>query len=922
MTETLSSSTTTAAPTRWWALDPEAVGAELGTDLTTGLSTAEVGARQARYGSNTLTAQAPPSVWAVVFQQVRDPMNIMLIAVAAVSVAIQQGSTALIVGFLVVLNVVIGARQEMLARKSVDALATMQEPQSRVRRDATLVQVPARELVPGDVVELEAGDIVPADGRLVRTATMETQEAALTGESAPIGKDVTTLADDDVPLGDRANMAFQNTSVTRGTGTMVVTATGMTTQIGTIATLLSSVEKTKSPLQRELDKLTKVLGVIAWSAVAVIVAIGIARGQSPSDLLFLATAVAISAIPTGLPTFVQAMLAYGARQLADAKAVVANLNDVETLGATSSINSDKTGTLTLNEMTVTALYTVGQHFTVEGSGYGKTGRILQAAGKEAPDLTPLAYGLCLASDATVSDDGDVIGDPTEAALVVLAAKLGIDAEESRRTYPRVAEVPFDSAYKFMATAHWLPWRGDHTLVEVVKGGPDVVLERCTTALAGPGQVVPLADMRADIEAEMSRLAEQGLRTLAFATRFLTPADEAGITADPMSYVQELVFVGLVGIVDPLRPTAKVAVEIALKAGIEVRMITGDHAVTASAIGAQLGLGPGAISGPELARLTDDELLERLPNLHVFGRVTPEDKLRLVQLMQKEGLVVAMTGDAVNDAAAIKQADIGVAMGSGSEVTKQAARLVLTDDNFSTLVHAVELGRSIYQKITAYIRFQMSQLIGLVILFLAASLFDIADGVAMTPMMVLFLNFFVCVFPVIAIMLDPVGPGIMDRAPRDPTQGISNAHAVRRWLLYGFVLFAASAIPLVAGPDTPSPDHATASMTMAFVIMGLGSVLSGLVLRREPDSGLAAPLLTAIKVLSIPVILVVLATELNFLQGWLTTQSLSGPQWLACLGLALLLPIVAEVDKVIMRRRSAAPPVLDPQVAVSPTRARA
>ena len=307
---------------------------------------------------------------------------------------------------------------------------------------------------------------------------------------------------------------------------------------------------------------------------------------------------------------------------------------------------------------------------------------------------------------------------------------------------------------------------------------------------------------------------------------------------------------------------------------------------------------------------------------MFGRVTPEDKLRLVELMQREGLVVAMTGDAVNDAAAIKRADIGVAMGSGSEVTKQAARLVLTDDNFSTLVHAVELGRSIYQKITAYIRFQMSQLIGLVVLFLAASAFDVADGVAMTPMMVLFLNFFVCVFPVIAIMLDPVGPGIMDRPPRDPTQGISNRHAVSRWILYGLILSIVSAVPLVAGPDTPVANQPTASMTMAFVVLGLGSILSGLVLRREPESGLAAPLLTAVKVLSVPTVLVVLATELDFLQRWLTTQSLSGGQWLACLGLALVLPIVAELDKALMRRRAAAPRLLDPQEAVSPVRARA
>lgn len=913
---------TSGNDTRWWALSADEVARALGTDPRTGLSGGEVGMRQRQYGPNTLTAQAPPSVWSVLLGQLRDPMNLMLVAVAVVSLVIGQFSTAAIVGFLVLLNVVIGTRQEMQARKSVDALATMQEPMSKVRREGAVALVPAHELVPGDVVELEAGDIVPADGRLVRTATMETQEAALTGESAPIGKATDPLADEDVPLGDRANMAFQNTAVTRGTGTLLVTATGMTTQIGHIATLLSSVEKTKSPLQRELDALTKVLGAIAWSAVALIVVIGVLRGDPIGDLLFLATAVAISAIPTGLPTFVQAMLAYGAKQLAAAKAIVANLADVETLGATSAINSDKTGTLTLNEMTVTALWLGGRHYTVEGAGYAKTGRILSPAGAEVPDLTPLAYGLCLASDALVSDAGDVVGDPTEAALVVLAAKLGVDAEESRRTYPRVAEVPFDSAYKFMATAHWMPWRDQpRVLIEVVKGGPDVVLQRCTHALAAPGRFVDIAELRPAIDAEQDRLAQSGLRTLAFAVRILTPADEAGLVADPMAYVQQLVFVGMVGIMDPLRPSAKVSVEIAHRAGIDVRMITGDHAVTASAIGSDLGLPPGAISGAELARMTDDELLARLPDLHVFGRVTPEDKLRLVQLMQRQGLVVAMTGDAVNDAAAIKQADIGVAMGSGSEVTKQAARLVLTDDNFSTLVHAVELGRSIYQKITAYIRFQMSQLIGLVLLFLLATIADVNGGVALTPMMVLFLNFFVCVAPVIAIMLDPVGPEIMSRPPRDPKQGIGNRHAISRWVLYGVVLCLATAVPLVAGPDELSTDAPSASMTMAFVVMGLGSTLSGLVLRREPESGLLPPVLSAVKVLTVPVLLVVLATELDFLQGWLTTQSLTSPQWFAAIGLALLLPVVAEVDKAFMRRRRATPAPLTPQEAVSPVRAR-
>ena len=886
-----------------------------------GLSAGEAKARLATYGRNEITAEKPPSLLAVAAVQLRDPMNIMLVAVAIVSLVIGQVSTGILVGLLVVLNVVLGARQEMKAQASVDALSKLQVPQTRVLRDGSLLLVAATEVVPGDIVQVEAGDIVPADGRILRSATLETQEAALTGESAPISKDSAVIEGPKVGLGDRANMLFQNTSVTRGTGTMVVTATGMATQMGQIATMLTSVDRTRSPLQKELDSLTKVLGVVAWSAVALIVAVGLVRDLPASEVLLLGTAMAISAIPTGLPTFVQAMLSYGAKQLAAAKAVVKSLTDVETLGATSAINTDKTGTLTMNEMMVSTIYAAGEWFTVEGSGYGKSGAILSVAGAPVPDFTRLAYGMVLDSDATVSDDGAVVGDPTEAALVVLAAKLGIDAEETRRTYPRLAEVPFDSEYKFMATFHDVELDGVRHLVALVKGGPDVVLARCTTSGAPLlGTPVPMDDARADIEAANARMGEKGLRVLAFAVRVLTEDQRPAIEADPMSLVSDLSFVGMVGIIDPLRPEAKAAVETALRAGIDVRMITGDHAVTAQAIGETLGLGAGAISGAELQAMSDEELERRLPELHVFGRVAPEDKLRLARVMQGQGMIVAMTGDAVNDAAALKQADIGVAMGSGSEVTKQAGRMILTDDNFGTLVHAVELGRTIYAKIVSYVRYQMTQLLSLVLLFVTATIFNINSGVALTPLMVLFLNFFVSVFPVWVIAVDPGDPDVMNRPPRDPKIPLTNRPAVIRWIFYGSVMFLVGLVPLVFGPDTLRTDAPSASMTMCFVVLGLSTIFSGLVMRRDPGSGLTEPILHAVRILAIPVVLLVLATTVGFLQQALLTQALTGPQWLICIGLALIAPIVVEIDKWIRRRARPVDVRGDIEASVLPSRA--
>ncbi|MCU0262198.1 MAG: cation-translocating P-type ATPase [Candidatus Nanopelagicales bacterium] len=906
-------------PRSWFNKPVEDVVAAFGSDAESGLSAAEAAGRVASYGPNVIAAEPSPSVWAVALVQLKDSMNLMLIAVTGVSMLIQEWSTAMIVAFLVVLNVVMGTQQEMKARASVDALAKMTTPQAKVVRGGTLVQVSATDLVPGDIVTLESGDIVPADGRLIRSATLETQEAALTGESAPISKDPSTIDRDEVALGDRTNMLFQNTSVTRGTGAMVVTETGMGTQMGQIATMLSAVAPSRSPLQNELDALTKVLGAIAWVAVAIIVGLGLYRGQDLDQVLLLGVAMAISAIPTGLPTFVQAMLAYGAKELAEAKAIVKNLTDVETLGATSAINSDKTGTLTMNEMMVRTLYMRGHWYTVAGEGYAKTGAVRAAVGDTTPEFTKLAYGLTLCSDATVSDDGAVIGDPTEAALVVLAAKLGVDAEVSRRELPRVAEVPFDSAYKFMATFHNVGPARDQ-LVELVKGGPDVVLDRCTTMLTDDGSV-PMPEVLDSILAANREMSQKGLRVLAFAVRDLT-GHEAEVVADPMSFVTELQFVGMVGIIDPLRPSAVEAVRIARQAGIEVRMITGDHAITASAIGAELGLAPGAISGAEIAAMSDEDLTAALPDLHVFGRVTPQDKLRLAKLMQQRGDIVAMTGDAVNDAAALKQADIGVAMGSGSEVTKQAGKMILTDDNFGTLVTAVRLGRSTYEKIVNYVRYQMSQLLSLVLLFLTASIFNINDGVALTPLMVLFLNFFISIFPVIVIMREPALPGLMTRPPRDPDLKLANPVSIRQWAFYGGTLFLVTLIALVYGPGELLGEEPSVPMTMAFVVMALGTVLSGLVLRRAPESGLAEPLLAALKVLSIPILITIVAVEWTFMQELLRTTSLTGGQWVACIALALVVPITIELSKVPHRRHLPAPEPIDAAHTVSPARALA
>ena len=890
----------------WYALSAQDVTAQMGVDADAGLTVAEVERRQAEYGPNELPTEPPPSIWVVAREQLMNPMNIMLLLVVAASFAIVQIATALVVLGLVLFNVVMGTNQELKARASVEALAKLQVPHARVRRSGQVEQIESTKLVPGDIVLLEAGDVVPADGRIITSATLEVQEAALTGESAPVPKDPETLPDSETALGDRTNLVFQNTQVTRGTTIVVVTATGSATEMGRIAGLVTATKRTKSPLQIELDSMTKVFGLLAFIAVAIIAIFGIVRGQDITTLVLLGISTAIASIPTGLPTIVQAMLSSGARRLAESKAVVKSLSDVETLGGTTVINSDKTGTLTMNAMTATTMLAGGDWFKIEGPGYAKAGAILGTGGEKPPDFHRLALGLVLCTDATVDDDGAVIGDPTEAAFVVLAAKMGVDAEQTRETLPRLAEVPFDSTYKFMATFHDLPDRMGGLVIHQphftsVKGAPDVVLARCGYAL-WHGEVVPVASVRDEILAANRQLSERGLRVLAFAARDLDDGAMTAALADPMDAVTDLVMVALVGIVDPLRSTAKDAVRTALGAGIDVRMITGDHTVTARAIADELGLGAGVITGTELQHLSDDEVLSRLPQLHVFGRVAPEDKLRLAKLMQQDGQVVAMTGDAVNDAAALKQADVGVAMGSGSEVSKQAAKIVLTDDNFATLVRAVDLGRDIYRRISTYIRLQLTILSSVLQLMVYATILNINGGVALFPLQLLFCKFFVVITVVIGFIVDVPDPGVMQRPPRKPGTKIVTRAWIIRWFIFGFVVAATALSVLEWGPGKPSTTHASVNMTMAFAIISLSAVNIGLVMRRERQAPWSSPVFPYLGWIILGWVLTWAAVELNMLQRLLDTTSLSGREWIIVLALSLLAPAVVAGDKVLQLRR--------------------
>ncbi|HET7235848.1 MAG TPA: cation-transporting P-type ATPase [Actinomycetota bacterium] len=896
--------TTTTEPIAWHAKDAADVARELDVDPERGLSAGEATERLAKHGPNRLAGAKKESGYKAFVRQYQDFMQIILLGAAVINALVTDdiGTTVLLAG-LTVFNAVIGLRQEAKAEESVQALAQMMKTIARVRRDGQAIEIDAEELVPGDVVLVEAGNRVPADGRICVAATLEIEEAALTGESLPVGKQVGPVTGDDVPLGDRICMAYMNTSVTRGRGEMVVTETGMGTEIGHIADMLARTEAEKTPLQRQLDGLSKIIASIAGVALVLVVALGLLRDESFDTLFVTGVTLAVAAIPTGLPAVVTALLSIGTREIAQRNAIVKRLPAVETLGSTSAICSDKTGTLTLNKMTAREMAIPGQNrFTVSGEGYAIRGEIKHVGGG-AMDLDAYLLPMILCADA-VLDGESLIGDPTEGALIVLGAKGGLDVDETRATYPRVAEVPFDSDYKFMATFHEMTGPEGPVVRCYVKGAPDVLISRGGSYRAPDGTLVPVTDENRHLALEANdRMAEGGERVMVVAQRDFDPAT-FDPQADLLGQVEDLTLLAMVGIVDPPRPEAKAAIAECKSAGIRVRMITGDHATTAGAIGAELGIEGRAITGAEFAALSDEEALAQLPDIGVIARVAPEDKVRLVRLLQQSDNIVAMTGDGVNDAPALKAANIGVAMGiTGTEVSKEAAVMILTDDNFATIVGAVEYGRGLYDNLLKYLRFQMSTLVAYIAIFIGAGIFSIAGGIPLNPLQILWVNMVIDIPIAVALGFDEPTAGLMKRAPRPVGAPVLTAPNWVRLCTQGAVMTVGT---LVAYQIGESEFGVPVAATMLLTTLSLFHLAAGLLARDQVHTIFdvhALPGATQLRRYGLALAAIVLVTEIGFLQRVFSTVELSFSQWWICIGIALTLVVVEELIKVFIRRRA-------------------
>jgi P-type Ca2+ transporter type 2C len=903
----------------WHGAVASAVAAELGVEPERGLSVEEARRRLQSHGPNRLTAAKKESGFQAFVRQYQDFMQLILLAAAIINLLVTGDvGTSVVLAGLTVFNAVIGLRQEAKAEESVKALAQMMKTIARVRRDGQALEINAEELVPGDVVLMEAGNRVPADGRICVAATLEIEEAALTGESLPVGKGTEPVPGDEVPLGDRTDMAYMNTSVTRGRGEMIVTATGMDTEIGHIANLLATTEADKTPLQKQLDGLSKIIAAIAGVALVLVIILGLVRGQSFDTLFITGVALAVAAIPTGLPAVVTALLSIGTREIARRNAIVKRLPAVETLGSTSVICSDKTGTLTLNKMTARELAIPGQHrFTVSGEGYSTDGEIRHVGGLNI-DLDPYLLPMALCADA-VLDGQALIGDPTEGALIVLAAKGGLDLAETRASYPRVAEVPFDSDYKFMATFHNMTGPDGKPVVRCyVKGAPDVLISRGGSYRDPDGSVVAVTDANRHLATEANdRIAASGERVMVVASRDFDPKsfDPGG---DLLGLVTDLTLLAMVGIVDPPRSEAKAAIAECRTAGIRVRMITGDHATTAAAIAAELGIQGRAITGAEFAAMPDEQLLEQLPEIGVVARVAPEDKLRMVRLLKRAGNVVAMTGDGVNDAPALKAADIGVAMGiTGTEVSKEAAVMILTDDNFATIVNAVDYGRNLYDNLLKYLRFQMATLVAYIATFIGAGIFGIAGGVPLTPLQILWINMVIDIPIAVALGFDEPTSGVMGRPPRPVGAPVLSRANWVRLCVQGLVMTVGALVAYQLG-DTQYDDPVVAA-TMLLTALSLSHLAVGLLARDQRNtifSRAALPGPTQLRRYGIALLAIILVTTIGFLQRIFDTTELNLAQWGICVGIAASLVVIEELIKLVIRQRKRRRVTAAPQVSVS------
>jgi Ca2+-transporting ATPase len=907
----------------------------LDTDARSGLSAGEARARLEHYGTNELTAEQPVPAWRKFLAQFQNVLVILLLIATLISAVLwlyEHESAlpyeAMAIFAVVLLNAIMGYVQEARAEQSVAALRQMSAAHANVIRDGTRQSIPATEVVPGDLLLIEEGDTVPADARLMQTTALQTAEAALTGESLPVSKDVVPIGEE-VGLGDRHNMVFSGTAATYGRGRGVVVATGMQTQMGRIAGMLKGAPAETTPLQQELSRVGKLLGmivvVIAVVMITTIILVENVHGFSAIfDVLIFGVALAVAAVPEGLPAVVTAVLSLGVQRMAKRNAIVRHLAAVETLGSASVIASDKTGTLTKNEMTVRRVVTASGGVSLSGTGYAPDGEVQRDGGGSVDD--GLRYEIVRALTAADRANNAVLqerdgrwavqGDPTEGALIVAARKAGLDGDALEARWERVGEVPFSSERKLMSTIHTDAERQER-LLALTKGAPDVLLARCSHELVGELTRPLTAERRAEILQTNEELAGAALRTLGVACRSL-PKDAFQRQAVDERVEQDLVFLGLIGMIDPPRQEAKDAVARARGAGIRPIMITGDHPKTAAVIAAELGIVENgrAVTGAELEKASEETLDRMVEEASVYARVNPEHKLRIVEALQRGGSTVAMTGDGVNDAPALKTADIGVAMGiTGTDVSKEAADMVLADDNFASIVAAVEEGRAIFSNIRKFLRYLLSSNIGEVMtMFFGVLLADVigltpqSSGGVVLPLLathILWINLVTDGAPALALGVDPADAGVMNEPPRPRGEGVITRRMWAGIIFVGAIMAAGTLLILDAslpGGLVEGSGHMRYAQTMAFTTLMLFQIFNVFNARSDVQSAFVGLLsnmwLWGAVLLSL--VLQVAVVYIPFLQQAFSTVSLSLSDWLRCAAVASSVLWLRELSKLAAR----------------------
>ncbi len=917
------------------------------THLERGLTSAQAQRRLEQFGANELTERPRPGFLALLWDQFKNFLVIILIIAAAISLALGEYVDSFAIMFIVLLNAVVGVIQESKAEQALAALQKMAAPQAQVIRDGQQLTIPGREIVAGDIVLLEAGNYVPADLRLVESINLKIEEASLTGESQPVEKTAGVVLDKEIPLGDRRNTAFMATLITYGRGKGIVTGTGMNTQIGLIAEMIQSFETEDTPLQQKLEHLGQVLGTACLSICALVFVYGLFRDthlgaalnggfvdylvtekKDIVNLFMMAVSLAIAAVPEGLPAIVTICLALGMQRMIKHNALIRKLPAVETLGCATVICTDKTGTLTQNQMTVVQGWAGAKAFRVTGEGYSPSGEFFSGGAPFVPhtdaDTTLLLMGALVCNDARLEekcDDSDkafwqIIGDPTEGAMVVAAAKAGYRRDELAQALPRVQEIPFDSERKCMSTVHRVEGAqvqalvaglGAPPLMLFVKGAPDVVLDLCGRSLeAGKPQPMTPA-MREAILAHNHAMAGSALRVLAVACRPLA-APESSLS--PPDVESDLVFVGLLGMIDPPRPEVITALQVARAAGLKSIMVTGDYKDTAEAIARDIGLlsmGGLVLTGPEIEKLSDEELAGRVDQLDVCCRVSPQHKTRIVDALKARGHVVAMTGDGVNDAPALKRANIGVAMGIvGSDVAKQTADMILTDDNFASIVAAIEQGRIIYSNIRKFVYFLLACNIGEILIIFGAMLIGLP--IPLRPVQLLWLNLVTDGAPALALGLEKGDPDIMKYPPRSPQEPVINRDMAIGIGVVGLVdAVAVLAVFFLALQRYPG--QLMAAQTIAFVTLCASELLRAFTARSERHSVFSIGVFSNRAMLwavGVSFLLVLMVVYVPFLRPFFDTVPLTANDWLLMLPFFLASPLAMELLKLHFRRRRASP----------------